>query len=413
MPTKPNSAGEQQDYVPAGNGDPSGEYADEVGANVHFQVFKKPADQSAVKGVIAEGKAKEEMKIKVDQKAQAEQQHKTFSDYVDSNFKGKKTELKEKIKTDFSFGDPDSQKVLLDSFNGTGTSFTPSKKDCCVMLGSAYVQTQPLVKLSSGGGLQDNHYSKGGVFYHECGHAIDAIYSQQGIYDEKYNIKGWVPASYSVKLSNGKTLAESINEFRKDKGITQTYALAKKAVEDKTKEILESNPEYKKKKAVLDQLREQRESAVKKYVDERDSLNKRYHNNEITGVEYWRAMDDIDSRQSADKTLQEISAKINDNSVFGIEANAKGIIDQEFGDISDMFEASYGLSLTGMGHGSRYWGKDRMKRGAEFFAEYVSARATNQASMKRIQEYFPEQAKQAEELYSKIAKGELKKWNQK
>lgn len=36
MPTKPNSAGEQQDYVPAGNGDPSGEYADEAGANVHL-----------------------------------------------------------------------------------------------------------------------------------------------------------------------------------------------------------------------------------------------------------------------------------------------------------------------------------------------------------------------------------------
>ena len=46
MPTKPNSAGEQQDYVPKGNGDPSGEYADDAGANIHFHVFKKPDGQA-------------------------------------------------------------------------------------------------------------------------------------------------------------------------------------------------------------------------------------------------------------------------------------------------------------------------------------------------------------------------------
>lgn len=32
MPTKPNYGGEQQNYVPQGNGDPSGEYANDEGA---------------------------------------------------------------------------------------------------------------------------------------------------------------------------------------------------------------------------------------------------------------------------------------------------------------------------------------------------------------------------------------------
>lgn len=41
MPQKINGAGQMQEYVPAGNGDPSGEYADGQGANKHFANFGK------------------------------------------------------------------------------------------------------------------------------------------------------------------------------------------------------------------------------------------------------------------------------------------------------------------------------------------------------------------------------------
>lgn len=48
MPTKPNRAGEPQNYVPEGNGDASGEYGDnESGSNVHFKAFKKPEETAA------------------------------------------------------------------------------------------------------------------------------------------------------------------------------------------------------------------------------------------------------------------------------------------------------------------------------------------------------------------------------
>ena len=47
MPTKINKAGNQQNYVPAGHGDASGEYGDNAtGSNKHFQSFKKPQEQS-------------------------------------------------------------------------------------------------------------------------------------------------------------------------------------------------------------------------------------------------------------------------------------------------------------------------------------------------------------------------------
>lgn len=49
MPTKLNRAGNQQNYVPAGNGDASGEYGDNAsGGNIHFAVKKDNAVQNLV-----------------------------------------------------------------------------------------------------------------------------------------------------------------------------------------------------------------------------------------------------------------------------------------------------------------------------------------------------------------------------
>ena len=44
MPTKLNRAGQQQQYVPAGNGDASGEYGNDKGGNKHFKSFNKPTE---------------------------------------------------------------------------------------------------------------------------------------------------------------------------------------------------------------------------------------------------------------------------------------------------------------------------------------------------------------------------------
>lgn len=52
MPTKRNHAGNQQPYIPAGNGDPSGEYGDNAtGGNVHIRIERKdPIEQVEPKG---------------------------------------------------------------------------------------------------------------------------------------------------------------------------------------------------------------------------------------------------------------------------------------------------------------------------------------------------------------------------
>ena len=64
MPTKPNHSGQQQEYVPAGNGDASGEYADNAtGSNVHFKSFKKP-EKDSVNIKIDDNKSNERQNLK-------------------------------------------------------------------------------------------------------------------------------------------------------------------------------------------------------------------------------------------------------------------------------------------------------------------------------------------------------------
>ncbi len=51
MPKKPNGAGGMQEYIPAGNGDASGEYGNSKGENKHFSTFKKGSSaKSETKG---------------------------------------------------------------------------------------------------------------------------------------------------------------------------------------------------------------------------------------------------------------------------------------------------------------------------------------------------------------------------
>lgn len=77
MPKKINKAGQQQEYVPSGNGDASGEYADDGGSNRHFTAFKKPEeavkkeDETVVEennnGIVVEDEKEEEQKVETEQ----------------------------------------------------------------------------------------------------------------------------------------------------------------------------------------------------------------------------------------------------------------------------------------------------------------------------------------------------------
>lgn len=104
MATKPNKAGQQQPYVPAGNGDASGEYADnEYGSNVHYSspererektpesVEKQPSEsvesETTSGDIDVNSLVKEGGEIKISRGSLTESQQKIFNDALDGFYK--------------------------------------------------------------------------------------------------------------------------------------------------------------------------------------------------------------------------------------------------------------------------------------------------------------------------------------
>ena len=104
MATKPNRAGQQQPYVPAGNGDASGEYADgESGSNVHYSspererektpesVEKQPSksveSETTSSDIDVNSLVKEGGEIKISRGSLTESQQKIFNDALDGFYK--------------------------------------------------------------------------------------------------------------------------------------------------------------------------------------------------------------------------------------------------------------------------------------------------------------------------------------
>lgn len=105
MPTKMNRAGNQQPYVPQGNGDASGEYADnERGSNVHYAPKETPKSDSSAKSIDKPSEEPSEKKtgnenidvntlvreggdIKISRNSLDEAQHKIFTQALNDFYK--------------------------------------------------------------------------------------------------------------------------------------------------------------------------------------------------------------------------------------------------------------------------------------------------------------------------------------
>lgn len=129
MPTKLNHAGNQQNYVPAGNGDASGEYGDNAtGSNVHFKSFKKP-EKDTSKGTKTETKLPKENKDRKDKK---DQQPKP---YIQDAEKKIKNILSNDMKITLDGFDEETCGVLSDTLGKVVGDF-PALKNNLISIGS-------------------------------------------------------------------------------------------------------------------------------------------------------------------------------------------------------------------------------------------------------------------------------------
>ena len=391
MPKKPNSHGDLQNYVPPGNGDASGEYADGEGSNIHYfdpESFGKGKGETEPK--------KEEGHIEV---SQGEPKGGNFSKYLET-FKEAKGVTRDGLKGVYETGTEDARGVI-DALIADGYKITPIRgRDNFSGIG---------VELSRGTVAGESSRNNGEVFYHEFHHAADNWLAKD-VTEEEYNealpsiigtrkamsIPGMLDAALAkshgsaiIKTSNGKTLYQTIlDEVNRNKvaEVSKAYREAQDAAW---------------RDAVGMTLAEQtqKENEVKKRISEQA---KSEGFAEWTGP-YWERVRQLQDQDPEYKKLQEVWKKGRD---------AEREISKDWVSLSDTCEGGGGAAFYG-GHGHSYWKSGmgrgtKLHRGAEFLAEYGSAYSRRNGSGKKelelLRKYFPESSKAAEELCERAIK---------
>lgn len=422
MPTKPNRSGEQQNYVPPGNGDASGEYANnESGSNIHFKNFKNPDDNNNSKNKFTNFKKvssnnDEGVEIKPSNDKQT-----NFEDFVKNNFvskDGKLNDFGSNLTDSFNTGTDDA-KNLINVAIGSGVKIKKIKGNSCY---------SGVVELNAYQGSDSGFHRKGETLYHEFWHCFDNIYAA-GTADNKINSllteedRAHVAASggkyfgdllnkaimlndlsSSKVLSNGKTLFETWKDecrrrtLNRKNGegwekITSDY---KKELDD---ELLKKYPDYFEIKTQLIDLRNKiSDDAKKKFPLPQNGdvalINQRYNNinkyveDEKHKPEYveleakWKSM--MEERDLIERRTRNNWAPISD---------AYGIYNKVSYGFCGGHAGNYGSRLIGAG-------------AKEFMAEYGSARSRNDEGAKqqleKLKKYFPETSKMCEELQDMI-----------
>ena len=422
MPTKPNKAGQQQNYVPQGNGDASGEYADNAsGSNIHFTNFKKPDEVKTEK-------------VDTDQEIQIEKtdkpSHTDFNGYLLSKH-GDGTNLNDfgkALKDNFDVGNDDA-KSLVNSAIKNGVTIHHAKGI------SNYSGAVNLSNISHFGAYSKD---KGDTFYHEFWHCFDNIYAKgqvdafgkptlSGLITEEdikhlsetakskktklygFSIESFAHLTYMRDnlstckvLSNGKTMFETWkNECHKmtlgnkKEGAMSWHQLIKDYEKDIDDEIDKQFPNFKENQ--------------KKYANFKQEIEQQAQKLFPT----WTSANTFDN-SAWDKRKDYVKKKLIEGGYGELEEEkekvdiAKGKIknqkNKEWLNMSDAYgiynKVSYGFCG---GHAGNYGGKLEGAGALEFMAEYGAAKAIgNEKQLSLFQKYFPETSKMCEELQNMI-----------
>ena len=441
MPTKLNKAGNQQNYVPQGNGDASGEYADTAtGSNIHFTNFKKPDETETVGEEVIEQKSSKDIGVQVKDTGDKPADTST----IKSQYNGKGKEI---LADALQKRLPNSKntKYLLDSISdaddelsGVIGDFYSANPKVEIKLGKSinskyetsyswFGGASYKVALGQGILIQQGYYSKGGVFFHESGHALDATFTNDGVRDE------W---SFSyISQKHGIAMCDMVKEeirLHKD-----NYEEIKAKIKEEEKAIADSiygekedaefesiSDELKKSFDALqkDEGRNKLNEKHKQLLDECVKLRKIWSDSLSQGENYYgqkrdayilKAKETSDFEETIEQYDKDFYAKnfpernqLRDRRTqladlsMSAKDKAKQQICVKYGDLSDMFLAAGVGDLCGMGHRGNYW--TRRHIGNECFAEIISAKATNQASYELMKQYIPKTLEIYEEIMNQI-----------
>lgn len=208
MPTKVNRAGQQQNYVPAGNGDASGEYTDHEGSNRNFKSFKKPEPTPAI-----EETGKVENTFKVFKKSEEPTTEKVDNDNIESVRKDTAHKLIGKCNNPSRENDITFKDLVKDSNDESVkilNQYLGDNNDLSIRFGDAG-------RNAAGKAFRDQNIITNSNIHtirHELGHTFDYYYGKNMEKDpNKFSFESNERASVRfVDKETGKTMNETIHE---------------------------------------------------------------------------------------------------------------------------------------------------------------------------------------------------------
>lgn len=407
MPKKLNSAGQMQNYVPAGNGDASGEYGDNAsGSNVHY---KTEGSEKTGKGKdISVSIEQTSGKINYNGKDYTDQ--KEITDIIMKKMGVKKqSENVDKVLAQLNANniDKDIRNVVLSTLE-SGDYKIKTRVNA-----QGFFQSYTNIISFSSIGVDDLN-EMGGTLFHECGHALDHQYNNgEGLWSRDYKSKEFGMSLVEMKR-------QELREALKDNGFEKLISMFK---EEKSIAIEKGHTEEKEIEAKIDNIK----AEIKKLsslpieysnlIDENNALWSKMRNKEITYEEYHSRAEEIDKRKNEIMAAhdRENGAKVRklfkqkedlENEYWSVLTKNTDVVNRKWGDLSDMCEAM-GYGTINAGHGgvmSEYW-TNKGHEASECFAEIQSSMGTNKASLELLQKYIPNTIKIYKEIIGEIHNG--------
>jgi len=402
MPQKPNRSGNLQNYVPAGNGDASGEYGDnESGSNIHFKVFKKPDDSTPLK------------ENEIDQ-----YEFESAVDYIDGYLRDYDDYMKDH-KEKIGFHNPHKYNQIKELHN----SDVIKDKSAIIKIANAYQNAaeegksywivnqgfsgnsyyferpdgqKGIVITPYGFSKTSSHY--GMVWFHENGHLLDNTFEK----GKKNWSVDYVSKKYNDTLQN--VLNEEFDKYftkeRKQEIIDKIEALRDKIYAD-------YGYDYKKMEEQRNELNAKLLPFKRELKEKYAEIDKLYEENKITGWEHIVGRNRLKEKYQIAtwEITNQIGKLIGKKKKEEIEYEVANKVYNEYSTITDMY-SSLGKGRLhaeyGGYHDRDYWKKDENKRVKEFFAEAFSGKTLGNTHYNQLKEAFPKSMEIFEEIYREI-----------
>lgn len=415
MPTKPNRAGQQQNYVPKGNGDASGEYGDNAtGSNKHFTAFKKP-DETPEKSFSTFTKEPAAQEVKTEQPKEEVKSDKYIDDqkrewknkqnyetyismitagimkHQDLDTEIERDNFKSQLRSIFNDANTDALETISIVMDKASVEFTENKMNSN---SSYYYPAMRQIYLDkndiSGRGFEN----QGSSLFHELGHYMNdtmKIREKHLWYMESHKLTD-AETLFDDGISVADTLQEELKEFSANK-------YAPKIRKDKYKYVNGKLKEYGFTAQEFEKLLEQGHDAFKseEWVNKKDEIKNRYDNGEFGSLK--------DANIELRKQL-EIWKKTGSYKELYAEIDEKKPIYKKFCNewykatgiqaVSDAWSSKSDFGF-GLGHDRNYYSKKKYSNeepksmvADEFWANFFAAYTTNeQPALETTQKYFP------------------------